>query len=333
MWNHHQFMSSFFHHDFFSEWLRGTTPAAAKSTSDPGARFSRLQKIHRCFGSYRTHGIENSSCFPGKCWFFNTLLAYLSSVFFVLWPLYTGRQTYAKLTQAYAAWKVAYAVVFCLELLTRVVTQGFFASRSEEVSFEATLSIVPEVASLPFILAFCGFISFHFGLLWLHLLLWGTYGWGSQLLTQDLRGGYAVLTRGELVASDKCIQMYSNSQLQGHQILQESQSLMFENIIWKNPLTQVCLRNDLSSTDTRSAYAAYATVGIFRYCAYALFFYFPFLHSPFILEKNAAHLESQIGCHTEKNPRRQNRAFSILVKPSSMGENWTMFLGRDGLCF
>ena len=112
-----------------------------------------------------------------------------------------------------------------------MVTQGFFASRSEEVSFEATLFIVPEVASLPFILAFCGFISFHFGLLWLHLLLWGTYGWGSQLLTQDLRGGYAVLTRGELVASDKCIQMYSNSQLQGHQILQESQSLMFENIL------------------------------------------------------------------------------------------------------
>ena len=81
---------------------------------------------------------------------------------------------------AYAAWKVAYAVVFCLELLTRVVTQGFFTSRSEEVSFEATLFIVPEVASLPFILAFCGFISFHFGLLWLHLLLWGTYGWGSH---------------------------------------------------------------------------------------------------------------------------------------------------------
>ena len=117
-----------------------------------------------------------------------------------------------------------------------------------------------------------GFITFHFGLLWLHLLLWGTYGWGSQLLTQDLRGGYAVLTRGELVASDKCIQMYSNSQLQGHQILQESQSLIFENIISENPLTQVCLRNDLSSTDTRSAYAAYATMWIFRYCTYALFF-------------------------------------------------------------
>ena len=146
-------------------------------------------------------------------WSFGRCFAFLigsswAVFFFVLWPLYTGRQTYAKLTQAYAVWKVAYAVVFCLELLTRVVTQGFFASRSEEVSFEATLLIVPEVASLPFILAFCGFISFHFGLLLLHLLLWGTYGWGSQLLTQDLRGGYAVLTQGELVASDKCIQMY-----------------------------------------------------------------------------------------------------------------------------
>ena len=131
------------------------------------------------------------------------------------------------------------------------------------------LSFWPFVASFPFI----------FGLLWLHLLLWGTYGWGSQLLTQDLRGGYAVLTRGELVASDKCIQMYSNSQLQGHQILQESQSLMFENIYWKyyqkirlrkfayamiyhprirevlTPLTQPCEFSGIALT-----------------CAYALFF-------------------------------------------------------------
>ena len=100
-------------------------------------------------------------------------------------------------------------------------------------------------------LAFCGFISFHFGLLWLHFVsFWpfvipqkclvcvakgpmaasfiaqGTYGWGYQLLTRGLRGGCATLTRGELVASDK-----RNSQLQGHQILQDSQSLMFENMI------------------------------------------------------------------------------------------------------
>ena len=106
-------------------------------------------------------------------------------------------------------------------------------------------------------LAFCGFISFRFGLLWLHFLsfwpvvasfrfilafcafhkkclvcvakgpmaasfiapkTWGTYGWGYQLLTRGLRGGYAALTRGKLVASDK-----RNSQLQGHQIPQESQ--------------------------------------------------------------------------------------------------------------
>ena len=88
----------------------------------------------------------------------------------MLWPLYTGRQTYAKLTQAYAAGKVAYAAVFCLELLTRVVRQGFFATRSEEVSFEATLFIVPELASFPFMLAFCGLIYFHFGFLSLRFL-------------------------------------------------------------------------------------------------------------------------------------------------------------------
>ena len=159
------------------------------------------------------------------------------------------------------------------------------------------------MASFPFILAFCGFIYFHFGLLCLPQKClvcdakgsmaasfippktWGTYGWGYHSLTRGLRGGYAALTRGELVASDKC-----NSQLQGHQIPQKSQSLIFENIIRENPLTQVCLRNDLSSTDTQSAYAAYATMRIFRYCAYALFVQFPFLHIPFISKKNAAHL-------------------------------------------
>ena len=119
----------------------------------------------------------------------------------------------------------------------------------------------PFVASFPFILAFCGFISFHFGLLCLPQNV-GVYGWGYR----GLRGGYAALTRGELVASDK-----RNSQLQGHQIPQKSHSLIFEIMIWENSLTQVCLRDDLSSKDTQSAYAAYATMRIFRYCAYVLF--------------------------------------------------------------
>ena len=106
-------------------------------------------------------------------------------------------------------------------------------------------------------LAFCGFISFYFGFLWLHFLsfwpfvaslclpqkclvcvakgsmaasfippqTWGTYGWGYQSLTRGLRGGYAALTRGELVASDK-----RNSQLQGHQMPQKSQSLIYLKI-------------------------------------------------------------------------------------------------------
>ena len=106
-------------------------------------------------------------------------------------------------------------------------------------------------------LAFCGFISFYFGFLWLHFLsfwpfvaslclphkclvcvakgsmaasfippkTWGTYGWGYQSPTRGLRGGYAALTRGELVASDK-----RNSQLQGHQMPQKSQSLIYLKI-------------------------------------------------------------------------------------------------------
>ena len=102
----------------------------------------------------------------------------------------------------------------------------------------------PFVASCPFILAFCGFISFHFGLLclpqkclvwvanqsmaasFIPLKMWGFYGWGYQLLTRGLRVCYAALTRGELVASDK-----RNSQLQGHQIPQKSHSLICEIMI------------------------------------------------------------------------------------------------------
>ena len=94
---------------------------------------------------------------------------------------------------------------------------------------------------------FCGFISFHFGLLCLPQKslvcvakgstaasfippkTWGAYGWGYQVLTQGLRGGYAALTRGELVASHK-----RNSQLEGHQIPQKSQSLIFQHIIHDN---------------------------------------------------------------------------------------------------
>ena len=109
-------------------------------------------------------------------------------------------------------------------------------------------------------LASCGFISFYFGFLWLHFLsfwpfvaslclpqkclvcvakgsmaasfippkTWGTYGWGYQSLTRGLRGGYAALTRGELVASDK-----RNSQLQGHQMPQKSQSLIYLKISYE----------------------------------------------------------------------------------------------------
>ena len=79
-------------------------------------------------------------------------------------------------------------------------------------------------------LAFCGFISFHFGLLWLHFLsclpqkcLVCVAKGPMDGAISCLRGGYAALTRGELVASDK-----RNSQLQGHEIPQESQSLMFK---------------------------------------------------------------------------------------------------------
>ena len=97
---------------------------------------------------------------------------YIWAVFFlVVWALYTIRHAYAKLTRAYAEWKVAYAEVFCLELLTRVVTQGLFCQQIWRSQFWSNFGYCPAtwpfVASFPFRL-FCGFISFHFGLLWLH---------------------------------------------------------------------------------------------------------------------------------------------------------------------
>ena len=88
-------------------------------------------------------------------------------------------------------------------------------------------------------LAFCGFISFYFGFLWLHFLSFWPFvaslclPWGYQSLTRGLRGGYAALTRGELVASDK-----RNSQLQGHQMPQKSQSLICLKISYE----RICLR-------------------------------------------------------------------------------------------
>ena len=90
-------------------------------------------------------------------------------------------------------------------------------------------------------LAFCGFISFYFGFLWLHFLSFWPFVASLCLPQKCLVGvakgsmaasfippktwGYAALTRGELVASDK-----RNSQLQGHQMPQKSQSLIYLKI-------------------------------------------------------------------------------------------------------
>ena len=179
----------------------------------------------------------------------------MSCVFLVVWALYTIRTC---LREAYASLRgvtgslrggvlfgVAYAGGYARAILSAnlkkpALKQLWLLSRY--LAFCGFISFfLSFVASFPFILAFCGFIYFHFGLLCLPQKClvcvakgsmaasfippktWGTYGWGYQLLTRGLRGGYAALTRGELVASDK-----RNSQLQGHQIPQKSQSLIFD---------------------------------------------------------------------------------------------------------
>ena len=73
------------------------------------------------------------------------------------------------------------------------------------------------------LLAFYGFISFHFGLLCLHLFSYLPKRGGLWPGLSVAFAEVASLMRGELVASDKF-----DSQLQGHQIPQESQSLMFK---------------------------------------------------------------------------------------------------------
>ena len=68
--------------------------------------------------------------------------------FLVVWALYTIRHAYAKLTRAYAEWKVAYAEVFCLELLTRVATQGLFCQQIWRSQFWSNFGYCP--ATWPF---------------------------------------------------------------------------------------------------------------------------------------------------------------------------------------
>ena len=109
----------------------------------------------------------------------------------------------------------------------------FVASFTFILAFCPLISCVfvwPSVASFSFILTFCAFHkSVWFVLLrgqWLLPSYLPKRGGPMAGAISCLRGAYAALTRGELVASDK-----RNSQLQGHQIPQESQSLMFENII------------------------------------------------------------------------------------------------------
>ena len=160
-------------------------------------KFSQVQPL-----GWKTNYTSYQVSRPGSLWKMSLELQ-MSSVFSVLWPLYTGRQTYAKLTQACAGVKgslrggvlfgVAYAGGYA----------RIFASGSEEISFEATLFIIPEMASFPFILAFCGSVWIVCGLCYwgangscLHTSqnvgdLWLGLSVAYARLTRRLRGAYA----------------------------------------------------------------------------------------------------------------------------------------------
>jgi len=116
---------------------------------------------------------------------------------------------------------VAYAAAYARAILATNLKKSALKQLLLDLLWLHFLVFWSFVASFPFILAFCGFISFHFGLLCLPQKClvcvakrsmaasfippknFGAYlyGWGYQLLTRGLRGGYAALTPGELVAS------------------------------------------------------------------------------------------------------------------------------------
>ena len=109
--------------------------------------------------SFRAAAISSEQCFLGCV--------------MVVWALYTGRHTYAKLTRSLRGVKGSLRggvlFIFVWGCLRGWWRESYFVSQFEEVSFEATFAW-PFVASFPCILAFCSFSSFHFGLLWLHFL-------------------------------------------------------------------------------------------------------------------------------------------------------------------
>ena len=114
---------------------------------------------------------------------------------------------------------VAYAAGYARAILSANLKKSALKQLLLDLLWLHFLVFWPFVASFPFILAFCGFISFHFGLRCLpqkclvcvakrsmaaffippKILGAYLYGWSYQLLTRGLRGGYAALTRGELV--------------------------------------------------------------------------------------------------------------------------------------
>ena len=104
----------------------------------------------------------------------------------------------------------------------RIFSPAGLKSASRQLWCKFSSRYWPFDASFLFVLDHFGLlclISFHFGILWLHFLSF----WPMAGAISCLREGYAALTRGDLVASDK-----RHSQLQGHQILQESRFQWFD---------------------------------------------------------------------------------------------------------
>ena len=145
-------------------------------------------------------------------------------------------------------------------------------------------------------LAFCDFISFYFGLLWLHFLSFWPFvasfippkTWGPMAgAISCLRGAYAEVTQRLRGGSWQLATARPPNPAE-IQILD----------IWKYHMRKSAYASLLTQRfiihGYASAYAAYATMRIFRYCAYALFFQFPFLHIIFLSfqKKNAAQLNS-----------------------------------------
>ena len=202
----------------------------------------------------------------------------MSSVFFgcvgpIHWETYL-REAYASLRGVKGSLRggvlfgVAYAAAYARAILSANLKKSALKQLLLDLLWLHSLVFWPFVASLPFILAFCGFISFHFGLMclpqkclvallrdqWLlssylrkfgGLLVWLGLSVAYAGLTRRLRSAYAG-GAGSFWQTTSKSRRHPNPWCLTCHVLLSIPLYVYSNYDYAS-----CLRNDISSTDTR----------------------------------------------------------------------------------